>query len=162
MTGDENEPYATVGAALNEPVRRPRRWWLVALIVVPALLLGTTFALVLRDDYVNGALLFCSSEEAAAALEDEALALVPEAATNVVSSVSDCDDRRATSIQFTDNGSSPESVFQAAESDGWVRATPTCVEKQIGDRDVHLVAEILPPQNPDAGQLYLYASPGSC
>ncbi len=163
MTGEESEPFATVRPAVHQPVRQRRRWWLVIAAATSLLILGATAAaLGLRDDYNNGALFFCISDDVAAAIHDETLALVPANATGMTSRVSDCDDRRATTVQFTDTSSDEATLFQAAARAGWTRATPTCSEKQISGRSVHLKIDVVAAPDPSAGQWSLYASPGSC
>ena len=162
MAGDRTDPYATIGPAVEGPTRSRRRWWLVAVVVAATLVVAAAVAYSLRADYNDKALLFCISQEEAAAIHDETLRLVPAQAQAVTSGVSDCDDRRATTVQFTAASSTEESLSEAGELNGWARATPACSEKRISGTDVHLEIGVVAAPDPNAGQWSLYASPGSC
>jgi hypothetical protein len=165
-TGDV-DPYSAVGPRVPQPPSdkkwRTRLLILGAVAVLGALLVGAA-GVVAMDSYRNGFEPFCISDEVVAAVQQEVEALVPAGATNVLTAVSDCDDSRTVSTQFTDPTATSEALSAAALDRGWESTARTgCFQKEIDGRAFYLEVGTVSADNPtSAGNPMLAVTPGYC
>jgi len=167
MTAGGADPYSAVGPAVPQPPGRKRlRTRLLIIGVVSALgavLVGAA-GVVALDSYRNGFEPFCISDDVVAMVQQEVEALYPAGATNVLTAVSDCDDSRTVSAQFTDPTITVEMLSAAALSQGW-DATPaaSCFQKELDGRAFSLLVGAVPADHPtSAGNPTLAVTPGQC
>ena len=116
------------------------------------------------DSYRNGFEPFCISDEVVAAVQQEVAAVVPAGATDVFTSVSDCDDRRTVSAQFTDPTATAEVLSAAALDQGWTATSAAdCFEKELDGRAFYLEVGTVSADDPtSAGSPTLAVTPGYC
>jgi hypothetical protein len=167
MTTGDVDPYSAVGPIVPQPPRRKQRrnrlLIIGAVAVLGAVLVGAA-GVVAMDSYRDGFEPFCISDEVVAAVQQEVESLVPSGATNLLTAVSDCDDRRSVSAQFTDPTATAEVLSAAATSQGW-EATPAagCFQKELDGRAFYLEVGTVSADDPtSAGNPMLAVTPGYC